>query len=629
MTSRPFLLAIFLLILALAAGAGAPLHAADNAAFVSQSVPAALTTGAVQSVSVTMQNNGTTPWTEAGGFKLGTQNPQDNTLWTGGTRVYLNPGETVGVGASRTFTFNITAPATPGTYNFQWRMVHEGIAWFGAFSTNVAITVTAPTPNNSQFVSQSVPSTLTTGQAASVSVTMKNVGTNTWTAASSFKLGSQNPQDNLTWGLGRVNLAPGDAIATNAQKTFSFNITAPATAGTYNFQWRMLQEGVAWFGAFSPNVAISVTPPPVTLCSGVSVTPDGTTDLGPAIQTCINAAPSGGTLNLPPGTYGIGTQVLINKPFTLRTQGLAGSPANCEAFGINCAVLKALTSFNANVGGFLAVDPTHDVTIDHLVLDGNRAARLGTTAGTQCAAGTNTYGFNSRMSDCTFCHFTNNVSRNALCGTGLEFRGNDGVITNNVFRGNGQNSVTNMWADGLTIHFSDRATVSNNTMADNSDVDLVIGGGRNAVITNNAISQPTQVSFAGLMLDNFNGGTSGDFTGALVSGNTIDCSAARNCHFGINLGPHPWYLSANIFGGDVHGNTVTSGRQGINVDGAGTAAAPLVLYGNTVSNPAPSPASFLNCSHATSSININTGDSVVNRNGDTAAITTNVWHGCQ
>jgi hypothetical protein len=146
-------------------------------------------------------------------------------------------------------------------------------------------------------------------------------------------------------------------------------------------------------------------------------------------------------------------------------------------------------------------------------------------------------------------------------------------------------------------------------------------------VQNNAISQPGQVVFAGLMLDNFNNGTAGDFVGAIVTGNTVDCSAARNCHFGINLGPHPWYLSANIFGGDVHGNTVTSARQGINADGAGTAASPITLYGNSVSNPAPSPGSFLNCTHATSAINIGP-DAVVNRNGDTAPITTNVWHGC-
>jgi plastocyanin len=599
---------------------------ADAAAFVSQSVPSSMTTGQTSTVSVTMQNTGTATWTESGLYRLGSSNPQDNFTW-GTNRVLLNNGDAIAPGQTKTFTFNVTAPAAAGNYNFQWRMVHDNVAWFGAVSTNVVISVTAPPAYSSQFVSQSVPSTLNPGQVAAVSVTMQNTGGNVWTAAGGYKLGAQNPQDNVTWGLNRVTLAPGDSIGFNGQKTFSFNITAPGTPGSYNFQWRMLQEGVAWFGAFSPNVVIQVTAQAVTLCPGVVVVPDGTTDLSSQLQTCIDNTASGGTLEIPPGAYGLGSRILINRPMTVRTQGLGGSSANCEAGGISCAVLKALPSFNAAILGFVAVENTSDVTLDHLIIDGNRAARQGTQAQQGCAGGTNTWGFNAHVSNCSFCRFTNSVSRNALCGTSLGWDGNDATITNNVFRGNGQNSVQNMWSDGLTIGHSDRGTVTNNTLVDNSDVALIVGGGRNALVANNSISQPGQLAFAGLMLDNFNGTSSGDFAGAIVTGNAIDCSAARNCHFGIELGPHPWYLSTNIVGGDVHGNTVSSARQGINVEGGGTAAAPLVLYGNSVSNPAPSPGSFLGCTHATSAINISP-DSVVNRNGDTTPITQNVWHGC-
>jgi hypothetical protein len=619
--SRKLTLAAGFLIAALAAGSRSS-AAADGSAFVSQNVPTNMAVGQVRTVSVTMQNTGTTTWT-ADVYKLGTQNPQDNTLWTGVTRIYMAPGETIAPGQQKTFTFNITAPGTPGTYNFQWRLVHEGIAWFGAFSTNVAIQVTAAPVDDAQYVTQSVPGTLNAGATAAVSVTMKNSGSSTWTAASGHKLGSQNPQDNGTWGTGRVDLAPGESIAPGQQKTFTFNVTAPGVTGSYNFQWRMLREGVAWFGAFSPNVVIQVVQT-VTLCPGVQVVADGVTDAGPGIQQCINNTPSGGTLQIPAGTYGIATQVVINRAMTLRTSGTSGSTQSCEA--IACAVLKALPSFNVNGGGFLVTENLSNVTIDHVVIDGNRSARLGSTAASQCAAGNNRWGFNARMTNCTFCRFTWNVSRNTLCGTALEFSGNDAVISNNTLRNNGQNSQSYMWSDGLTIHSSDRANVTNNTIVDSSDVALILGGARNAVVANNAISQPTQVTFAGLMLDNFNGGTPGDFTGTTVTNNTISCGA-QNCHFGINLGPHPWYLSANILGGDVHGNTVTNARQGINVDGAGTAASPLLLYGNSATG-SPASATF-NCgSKLTSNLNIYTGDSVVNRNGDATPATNRQWHDC-
>jgi hypothetical protein len=35
----------------------------------------------------------------------------------------------------------VTAPATPGSYNFQWRMLNLGVQWFGEQSTNVVVTV--------------------------------------------------------------------------------------------------------------------------------------------------------------------------------------------------------------------------------------------------------------------------------------------------------------------------------------------------------------------------------------------------------------------------------------------------------------------------------------------------------
>ncbi|GAB2864388.1 hypothetical protein GCM10027277_36420 [Pseudoduganella ginsengisoli] len=113
-------------------------------------------------------------------------------------------------------------------------------------------------PNDAALVSQSVPLTLAPGQNATVSIVMKNTGTNTWTAAGNYKLGSQNPGDNMTFNAGRVLLGAGDSIAPGQQKTFTFNITAPTTPGVYNFQMRMVQEFIEWFGEYSTNVAVAV-----------------------------------------------------------------------------------------------------------------------------------------------------------------------------------------------------------------------------------------------------------------------------------------------------------------------------------------------------------------------------------
>ena len=41
----------------------------------------------------------------------------------------------------KTFTFSVTAPQSPGVFNFQWRMVEELKQWFGEKSENVPIAV--------------------------------------------------------------------------------------------------------------------------------------------------------------------------------------------------------------------------------------------------------------------------------------------------------------------------------------------------------------------------------------------------------------------------------------------------------------------------------------------------------
>ena len=58
------------------------------------------------------------------------------------------------------------------------------------------------------------------------------------------------------WGLGRVDL-PSDVMP-GKTVTFQFNVTAPSLPGVYQFQWRMVQESVEWFGRFTTAVAIRV-----------------------------------------------------------------------------------------------------------------------------------------------------------------------------------------------------------------------------------------------------------------------------------------------------------------------------------------------------------------------------------
>jgi hypothetical protein len=114
--------------------------------------------------------------------------------------------------------------------------------------------------NNAAFISQQVPHRIYEDLTPLTAlVTMRNTGDTIWVnfGDNPYRLGSQNPQDNENWGLNRVDLAypvsPGD------EYTFSFTLDPSLLAHhVYNFQWQMVQEGVAWFGDTTPNVPIDV-----------------------------------------------------------------------------------------------------------------------------------------------------------------------------------------------------------------------------------------------------------------------------------------------------------------------------------------------------------------------------------
>lgn len=114
--------------------------------------------------------------------------------------------------------------------------------------------------NYAQILSISAPTAMTAGEQYTVEVTVKNMGDTTWTSGGNkpWRLGSQAPQDNNTWGMNRVPIPQGTEVRPKETYIFSFTVTAPATAGQYDMQWRMVQDGKEWFGQLSEKLKITV-----------------------------------------------------------------------------------------------------------------------------------------------------------------------------------------------------------------------------------------------------------------------------------------------------------------------------------------------------------------------------------
>lgn len=115
-----------------------------------------------------------------------------------------------------------------------------------------------PLVNEASFVSQFIPP-MVPGENVTVTVTIKNTGTTSWTKFRGYALGSQNPPENTTWGPAQVEMARSDSILPGEVKTFSFEITAPATDDAYDFQWQMMQADSGWFWETSYHQTIRLT----------------------------------------------------------------------------------------------------------------------------------------------------------------------------------------------------------------------------------------------------------------------------------------------------------------------------------------------------------------------------------
>jgi hypothetical protein len=115
----------------------------DDAAIDATLLPTALTCGESFQGWVTVRNTGGDTWSPGEGYRLGAVDDSDPLR--GDVRVDL-PGDVVmPPGASHTFELDLRAPAQPGSYVTDWRMVREGIHWFGAVArSTVAVTCQAP-----------------------------------------------------------------------------------------------------------------------------------------------------------------------------------------------------------------------------------------------------------------------------------------------------------------------------------------------------------------------------------------------------------------------------------------------------------------------------------------------------
>ncbi len=109
--------------------------------------------------------------------------------------------------------------------------------------------------DNSKFISQTVPSSVTIGQQFQMSITFENTGTTIWKSSDLIRLGAINRTEEwVSDGTNRIHLSSN--ITPGMQVTFTTNMIAIENGNA--LQWQMVHDGVAWFGETSEIKPITI-----------------------------------------------------------------------------------------------------------------------------------------------------------------------------------------------------------------------------------------------------------------------------------------------------------------------------------------------------------------------------------
>lgn len=235
----------------------------NRVSFISQLMPNTMNAGQKYSIVVQFKNEGTVNWTRKNGYQIGLKSK--NKKWSI-KRVRLSKSDIISPGTVATFRFDMEAPNDPGIHKIQWQMQRWN-KWFGEPAPlQQIVVVESGSHTGAEFVYQNIEglkqsnqlfTIVNRGDIVPVNITFKNTSKETWTQGH-YSLNSQNPSNNLTWSVDRIELKDNEVIKPGQIKAFNFKIIAPLEPGIYHFQWQMVKGFNQWIGERSEDVVITV-----------------------------------------------------------------------------------------------------------------------------------------------------------------------------------------------------------------------------------------------------------------------------------------------------------------------------------------------------------------------------------
>jgi len=457
--------------------------------------------------------------------------------------------------ASATATLQVVpfTLATTGTGTAQWTNLDH-------YTGSYAVSLTTSSPGDSSGVGISA-YTGTINSITSLSVWYKDVVYDTYSGPR-ISLALVNGSTNY---LAVTGCAIQSAVWKQADAVNGVSATDWYTPGTGNQIWWYGTWDGATFGSYSPlggpisftALQSAITGSTVQYASAYMGVVDGTnvkagsayvddpeingTTYYGMIQDAVDAASSGNTINVAAGTYGITSNIAINKSVSI-----IGDPTNKP-------VVQALSSFDTGSGGtsnyFFRCDPavTAVINISNIVLDGNGYDVYGGMRFYPTHSGT--------IENCVFQH----LKDPGYQGFGIVDYGSL-TIRNNVF--------TDIGRVGIWVGGPNNLVLNNNYTGKGAgdwlDYGIEVGAGGTATITSNAITSCTGVASVdsstsgGILVSTYYGtGTQADISNNTITGNTDGIAVGYDASDTSVVTAHHNNISGNAHGIDTTSTTVT------------------------------------------------------------------------
>lgn len=245
-------------------------------AWLGQSSYPSLNINEVSGAWLEVRNTGNIAWVSdpilsnaRGQIYLGTDRPLDRTsgmrdsTWLSANRAGRMVPSVVRPGEIARFNFNFR-PSSGGQFREYFRPVVEHVSWLNDLGIYWDVNVTGsggvstnPVAYSAQLNSQSQTLILNRGQSGTLTVTVTNNGSSTWSVGQTngeVKIGTAGPRDRTSvfksssWlSSNRVMSVPTN-VPPGGSASLTFSVTAPNTPGNYAETFQLVSEYITWFG---------------------------------------------------------------------------------------------------------------------------------------------------------------------------------------------------------------------------------------------------------------------------------------------------------------------------------------------------------------------------------------------